>query len=294
MPENFSPEKNHTLEGVGGSSGSSLGENSHPDKAEASPNVPRHPAETFPWLPKEEYFQRRDQFVSTWAPIGISALSQNPEFAYRGNPDVIHTAATLFSRALFVADHFKDCHQYNASIPIKEYAGTHFVNNYIVAETWPFFYLKDKYVHNYFDVTPTDVEHLKLTELQIYFNLNKLGVDIEEIKELTKQLKQQGEPEKHVDAWEADCIEWLGIDQEHCMVEEMAHAFYFINAAQSPESLKRLLQESKQYPRPDPTINEPRTSKEQKAALSNPIEQDATKWIDTFMQRYYPDIKYNR
>jgi hypothetical protein len=37
---------------------------------------------------------------------------------------------------------------------------------------------------------PADVEHLKLTEMQIYFNMNKLGADIAETVEFAKQLKQ--------------------------------------------------------------------------------------------------------
>jgi hypothetical protein len=266
--------------------------NRHLPNSELSSNTLRHPAETFPWLSKEAYFQQRDQYITTWGPIGENALSQNGQFTYRDNPDITHTAATLFSRALFVADYFKEHHHYDKSIPIKIYAGTHFVNNYIGAETWPFFYLKDEYVHRYFDTDPADIENLKLTEIQIYFNMNKLGVDIEETIELAKQLKRQGEPEKHVDTWQQDYIEWLGIDQENAMVEEMAHAFYFINAAQNHESLKRLLQEATQYPRSYADINRPRTPEELKTTMSFPIEQDGAKWADTFMQRYYPDTKY--
>ena len=268
-----------------------FGENWHRPKSELSPNTFIHPAETFPWLPKEEYFQRRDQHVAPWVPIGEKALSQNPQFTYRNNPDITHTVARLFPRALFVAGYLKEYHQYDKSIPIKVLVGTHFTNNHIGAEIWPFFYLRGSYVHNYFDIAPSDVEHLRLVEMQIYMNMNKLGADIEEAKEFAKQLKQQGEPKKDVDVWQTDYIERLGIDQECGMVEEMAHAFYFINAAQDPGSLRKLCEEAKQYPRSFVATNRPPTQEEQEGMSSSSIEQDAVKWVNTFMRRYYPDYK---
>src|SRR6266487_2714001 len=125
MPDGLSPEVKHAPDAPKAVSGSSPEEKQQQPKIEIAPNLSPHPAETFPWLPRDEYFRQRDRFVPTMIPIITENITSDPEFAYRDNPQITQTVATLFSRALFVWEYFRQHPPQEHHIPINTYAGAY-------------------------------------------------------------------------------------------------------------------------------------------------------------------------
>jgi len=96
--------------------------------------------------------------------------------------------------------------------------------------------------------------------------------------------------EEDIEVFKEVMMEQLGILMEWCMVEEMGHVVYFLNAAQSKEGMRNLIEELKNYP--DPHLNEPDywlTEEEALANFESNIEKDGDIWEKAFAQRYYPN-----
>ena len=234
--------------------------------------VSGHPSENFPWLPKNEYFQWRDEYIAIIAPNVEHSLSEDSQFKYRGHKDVTRAVAKLFPRALFIGDYLHKSSP-DKTTPITIWNSSLYTNRDIGAETWPIFYLEEKELRDITHVNPEDIGSLRLKETQIHFNVNGLGDKVSEISTSMKTLKQGGEPKEKAEKWLSHSIEWEGMAQEALMVEEMAHAFYIAKAAHNPENLKMFINEMKTYIGADPNINTPLTPEEMQSKMSSQLNK---------------------
>jgi hypothetical protein len=63
---------------------------------------PQHyTAETFPWPPKEQYFEHKESFVQNQLPVVIEALINDPDYPYKHDKPLTYQIAKLYSRVLF-------------------------------------------------------------------------------------------------------------------------------------------------------------------------------------------------
>jgi hypothetical protein len=73
--------------------------------------------------------------VLTLAPRVAKSLSEDPNFSYRGNQDIINATATLFSRAIFVSEYLDTHRPIASATPITARSSSEIANFHIVAET---------------------------------------------------------------------------------------------------------------------------------------------------------------
>ena len=222
-------------------------------------------------------------------PLVVQSLRKDPKFKYQDNPAITDIAAALFSRALFISDYFSECRP-DPTVPIKIWSSSFYANPNINAATEGIFFLGNSLVEDLGQVAPKDMKNLRLEEVQVDFNMNGLGDAINKIETRAGELRKQGKSKEDVEKWKNHLIELQGIEQESIMVEEMAHAYYIMQAARDPGKLEACIKEILQYPRADPNLEKPLAASEFKARMDSPIEQDGVKWVDTFMRCYYADM----
>lgn len=297
MPEGFSPEFKRAPDALQGRSESFSRGKPHQPKTEAAPNVPRHPSETFPWLPKEEYFRQRDQYLPTMIPVIEQAIAgSNSKFKYKDDPEKTKTVATLFSRALFVSEYLDAHSPQKYETLIRTHASSHIVNSHISAILNVGFQIGEREIEDLCDVAPTQIDQLILKGIHISFNMNRLGQHVEFIEDMAADaLIDKKLPVESVEQQKKQALDEEGIEQEKIMVHEMAHAFYIIKAASNPESLRKYIEDIKNYRMPPTERDEDIPEEELCLYIDAPIEQDAHKWEAAFMQRYYPqELKHER
>jgi hypothetical protein len=253
-----------------------------------SPEILRHPAETFPWLPKEEYFRLKDEYVQAWTPYVEEDLRSVEDYWFRDNPAINKTVATILTRAKFVKEYLvgNPPQERYRETPVSHWPGN-IKNFYTVAETYPEFNLSQEEAQQ-----PGAMDKLKITKMRILINANRIGTCLKNDDDLLNDGVKSGDwSEDFAANFKEQSIEEQGIFLEESMVEEVAHAFFWLNAASTPGGLQRYLKERETY-HPPPSDQDVyiATEEEYKSYINSPIELDGAVWKKAFMQRYYPDF----
>jgi hypothetical protein len=212
------------------------------------------------------------------------------QFKYKENPETTKTVGTLFSRAVFVSEYL-EAHlpqEYDKkliTLRLNELS----LNSGDVATIGEEFQLEEREIkrEDYKNLTPSQINQLKLKSIHIGFNMNRLGDHVEFIENMAKKELIKGHPVNSVEESRKQDIEEEGIEQERGMVHEMAHAFYIIKASSNTESLRRFIEEMINYRSAPGDRDEDLPEEEQCLYTDSPIEQDAHKWEAAFMKRYY-------
>src|SRR5206468_602485 len=101
-------------------------------------------------------------------------------------------------------------------------------NEKIYALTAPMFYHGEDLISNLKEISPDKIDNIELKGILVLFNLNRLEHNIMNIETVAKFEKS----EEDIQVFKDVMNEQLGILMEWCMVEEMGHVVYFLNAAQ--------------------------------------------------------------
>jgi hypothetical protein len=253
-----------------------------------------HLSETFPWVEKETYFLERDAFIADHFDIMKQGLLKDTNFPFKDNPEATHTAAVLLLRSNFVAKYLKANKQIETSVKINLNA-RRLGNEYVRAGTVPMFYLGDDYISSLGEINPNDWDKVELKSISILWNLTGLESEIRKMEIMSELQRVFKAPEDKIQNYRKKTIEEIGIANEIFMVQEMAHAFYLLNATEDKEGMRKLLEELQTYRYAN--INEPKallTPEEGRAYLDSNIEKDGDIWENEFIQRYYPGITFEK
>lgn len=150
-------------------------------------------------------------------------------------------------------------------------------------------------------ISEEDVEKLVFEGVEAGINIRslchaiqKIYIDIEEFQQFLLDEKRypREEVEQKVSKRKNKKIRELKINTERIMVEEVAHAFYYITAAQNKRKLIRLIKEKKEYPvfnyeNDDNPLSFLLGDQRVDQYLADSLEMSARFWVSSFVKKYY-------
>ena len=134
-----------------------------------------------------------------------------------------------------------------------------------------------------------DYQKAILSKLNAYVNLNNIVAEAKDISSRQEARIRSGESKDSILDDAIERTESLAIDTEVTMVEELAHAFYYLNAAKDPEKMSKAISDLVSYNETRKKDSAAFTDQDYEEYKNQSDEKRADIWVNAFLRTMYPD-----
>jgi hypothetical protein len=238
------------------------------------------------WEDKEVFERNKQEFIEDRIDDVKAELAE-----FSMPQDQLDATARIFLRARYVAQFMLEKAPIDPYVPIRAGFTSKIANKSIHGLCSPILELNGQEVTDYKNLTSDNINALKLKKIDTAINIVSLMSDVTFKFESSQEAVRDGIERQKADMWRNKALEDMGIDYEKYMVEEIAHAFYWLSAGRDPERLQKALEEMKKYPKFDITQYQLHYKhyEHQEEHDSHPMESRASIWLRSFLRKYYPE-----
>lgn len=247
------------------------------------------------WPEKEQFFTKREAYIG-------SELEKTVDLLRRHNFEEKHLQdmAKVMLRGYCVASYMLERSPVEIHIPVDITSNTKLPDN-LGGVCVPHFSFDNKKMtmDDYKNIRDKeDIGQLiKLKNIDVHFNIMRIQEELQRIDRITNMaLKEYPNDREEAEQYKKEDIEELAIRFEKTVIEEIAHAFYWLSVSKNEKKLKRALDELLDYKVPIP-VN-PKLSflgaysgYDYSKYDDTNIEKGASLWKRLYLKKYYPDSR---